>query len=68
MKYKFYRSTKKASSYKARIEKDTSTYINTTGKAGTRYYYKAQIRVYDANGTLVAKTALKDCKYACRKF
>ena len=68
VKYRFYRSTKKASSYKAMIEKDTATYINTYGKAGTRYYYKAQICVYDTDGTLVAKTELKNCKYATRKF
>ena len=68
VKYKFYRSTKKASSYKAMIEKDTATYINTNGKSGTRYYYKCQIRVYDQTGTLVVKTELKNCKYACRKF
>ncbi len=68
VKYRFYRSTKKASSYKAMLEGTTGTYINTIGKAGTRYYYKAQIRVYDANGTLVAKTELKNCKYATRRF
>ena len=68
VKYKFYRSTKKASGYKAMIEKNSATYTNTTGKAGTRYYYKCQIRVYDQTGTLVAKTELKNCKYACRKF
>ncbi len=68
VKYRFYRSTKKSSGYKTMKEGTTGTYINTTGKAGTRYYYKAQIRVYDANGTLVTKTELKNCKYATRKF
>ena len=66
VKYKFYRSTKKAASYKAKIEGTGKTYINTTGKKGTRYYYKARVMVYDAEGTLVAKSALKQCKYACR--
>ena len=68
VKYRFYRSTKKSSNYKAKLTKKTKTYINTDGKKGTRYYYKVQIRVYDAQGKLVAKSALKNCKYACRKF
>ena len=66
VKYKFYRSTKKTSSYKAKTEKTAKTYTNTTGKKGTKYYYKARVMVYDSNGTLVAKSALKQCKYACR--
>ena len=66
VKYKFYRSTKKASGYKASIVKKTGTYINTSGKKGARYYYKARIMVYDKNGKLVAQTELKQCKYACR--
>ena len=66
VKYKFYRSTKKASSYKAKLEKDSKTYTNTTGKKGTRYYYKARVMVYDSEGTLITKTALKQCKYATR--
>ena len=66
VKYKFYRSTKKASGYKASIVKKTGTYINTSGKKGVRYYYKARILVYDKNGKLVAQTELKQCKYACR--
>ena len=68
VKYKFYRSTKKASAYKAKVEKDAKTYTNTAGKKGTKYYYKARVMVYDSEGTLVAKTALKQCKYASRKF
>ena len=68
VKYRFYRSTKKSSGYKAMLEKSSTTYINTYGKDGTRYYYKVQIRVYDADGTLIAKTELKDCKYATRVF
>ena len=66
VKYKFYRSTKKASSYKAKFETAGKTYTNTTGKSGTRYYYKARVMVYDAQGTLIAKSALKQCKYAAR--
>ena len=67
VKYKFYRSTKKSSGYSAKIEKDSKTYTNTTGKKGTRYYYKARVMVYDAQGNLIAKSALKQCKYATRK-
>jgi hypothetical protein len=68
VKYRFYRSTKKSSDYKAMLTKTTKTYINTIGKSGTRYYYKTQIRVYDKDGKLIAKTELKDCKYATRIF
>ena len=66
VKYKFYRSTKKAASYKAATEKAGKTYTNTTGKKGTKYYYKARVMVYDAEGDLVAKSELKQCKYAAR--
>ena len=68
VKYRFYRSTKKSSDYKSMLTKSTKTYINTLGEAGTRYYYKAQVRVYDGSGKLIAKTALKQCKYATRIF
>ena len=68
VKYKFYRSTKKAASYKAALEKTGKTYTNTAGKKGTKYYYKARVMVYDAQGKLIAKSALTQCKYACRKF
>ena len=68
VKYRFYRSTKKSSGYKAMLTGTTGTYINTAGKSGTRYYYKVQLCVYDKDGNLVAKTVLKDCKYATRIF
>ena len=68
VKYRFYRSTKKAAGYKAAVTKKTSTYTNTGGKKGTKYYYKVQVRVYDENGKLAAKTALKQCKYASRTW
>ena len=68
VKYRFYRSTKKASSYKSAVTKKTAFYTNTSGKKGTKYFYKVQIRVYDENGKLVAKTALKQCKYASRTW
>ncbi|MGC2872036.1 DUF4430 domain-containing protein [Ihubacter sp. mB4P-1] len=66
VKYRYYRSTKKASGYKAALTKKTKTYTNTIGKKGQMYYYKVSLRVYDKNGKLVAKTALKQCKYANR--
>ena len=68
VKYKYYRSTKKASKYQARITKTTKSFTNTAGKKGTRYYYKARIQVYDKDGKLVAQTALKQCKYAARTW
>ena len=68
VKYRFYRSTKKAAGYKAAVTKKTASYINTSGKKGTKYFYKVQVRVYDENGKLTAKTALKQCKYASRTW
>ena len=68
VKYRFYRSTKKAAGYKAAVTKKTAAYTNTGGKKGTKYYYKVQVRVYDADGKLAAKTALKQCKYASRTW
>ena len=68
VKYRFYRSTKKAASYKSTVTKKTASYTNTSGKKGTKYFYKVQARVYDENGKLVAKTALKQCKYASRTW
>lgn len=68
VKYKFYRSTKKAKGYKAAVTKDVPNYLNTAGKKGTMYYYKARVMVYDKDGKLAAKTELKQCKYANRKW
>ena len=68
VKYRFYRSTKKSAGYKSTVTKKTATYTNTSGKKGTKYFYKVQVRVYDENGKLVAKTALKQCKYASRTW
>lgn len=68
VKYKYYRSTKKASKYQAKITKTTKTFTNTAGKKGTRYYYKARIQVYDKDGKLITQTALKQCKYAARTW
>ena len=68
VKYRFYRSTKKTAGYKAAVTKKTASYTNTSGKKGTKYFYKVQVRVYDENGKLTAKTALKQCKYAARTW
>ena len=67
VKYKFYRSEKKASNYKEVKVKDTNTYINTTGKKGTKYYYKAKALVYDGD-KLVGQTVLTQCKYGVRTW
>ena len=68
VKYKFYRSTKKAAKYTAKVEKDAgiNSYINTSGKKGTKYYYKVRVMVYDADSSLVAKSDLKQCSYGTR--
>ena len=68
VKYRFYRSMKKTAGYKAAVTKKTAVYTNTSGKKGTKYFYKVQVRAYDENGKLVAKTALKQCKYATRTW
>ena len=66
VKYKFYRSTKKAAGYSAKLTKASKAYINTIGTKGSRYYYKARVLVYDQNGKLVAYSKLTQCKYAAR--
>ena len=67
VKYKFYKSTKKASKYKAVKTKTSNSYINTKGKKGTRYYYKAKVMVYDGKN-LIAQTELKQCSYGVRTW
>ena len=67
VKYKFYKSTRKASKYIALKTKDTGTYINTAGKKGTKYYYKAKVLVYDGKN-LIAQTELKQCRYGVRSW
>ncbi len=67
VKYKFYKSTKKASKYKAVKTKTSNSYINTKGKKGTKYYYKAKVMVYDGKN-LIAQTELKQCSYGARTW
>ena len=66
VKYKFYRSMRKASSYKAALEKAGKTFTTGKGTKGTRYYYKARLMIYDKDGKLIAKSELKQCRYATR--
>ena len=67
VKYKFYRSIKKASKYAVLKTKADNTYINTKGKKGTKYYYKAKALVYQGD-KLVGQTELKQCKYGVRTW
>ena len=66
VKYKFYRSEKKARRYKAALTKSSKVYVNTQGEKGRRYYYKARVMVYDQSGRFVAGSKLTQCKYAAR--
>ncbi len=66
VQYKFYRSTKQAQGYKATAEQAGKTYTDKTGRKGSTYYYIARVMVYDAQGTLVAKSGLKQCKYTSK--
>ncbi len=66
LKYQFYRSTKMRKDYKYKFETLGKPYTNTDAKKGVRYYYKARIVVYDAEGKLITKTNLKKCWYATR--
>ena len=68
VKYKYYRSTSKASGYSLKATKTAKSYVNTSGKKGTKYYYKVRVAVYDSDGNLVCQSALKQCKYACRTW
>ena len=63
VKYKYYRSEKKASKYTALKTKTAKTFVNTEGKKGTKYYYKVRAAVYDGD-KLIAQSALKQCSYA----
>lgn len=68
IKYRFYRSTKKSSGYKRMFLSEQPIYINTYGKRGTMYYYKAIALAYNKDGKLIAKTELKQCRYAKRQW
>ena len=64
VKYRFCRSEGKSSAYKQMVTKKEPSYTSTNGKKGTKYFYKAQIIVYDKTGKLIASTKLEQCRYA----
>ena len=66
--YKYYRSTKKTSGYVLMKESKYSTYSNTSGKKGTKYYYKALVEVTDACGDVIYTGSAKDQKPCSRTF
>ena len=66
VKYKFYRSAKKASGYQQMLTKNTKIYVNTMGSKNTCYYYKVRLAVCDADGRMIAQTNLKQCRYGSR--
>ena len=67
VKYQFYRSTKKTFGYKLLKTKTTSSFTNTKGTKGTKYYYKARVLVYDGK-TLIAKSELKQASCGVRTW
>lgn len=66
VKYNYYRSVQKSRGYKSMLIKDGKSYTNTKGSTGDMYFYKVRVQVYDGEGKLIARTALKQCKYAKR--
>lgn len=69
--YKYCRSVKKSSKYIVRLTKAGTTYINTEGVKGKKYYYKVRVLLYDRNeGSFVslAESNLKQCKYGTRTW
>ena len=69
VEYKFYRSTKSNKNFgTAKVTKTTNTYLNTSGKKGTKYFYKVKLVVKNAEGEVVATTPLTQCLYATRTF
>ena len=67
-KYKFYRSTKAGVNYTAKKAKDTTTWTNTAGKKGTKYYYKVKVFAYDKDGNFVGQTYQSQCNYTSKVF
>ena len=67
VRYRYYRSVKKASKYKALKTKTAKTFVNTKGRKGAKYYYKVKAVVYDGN-KVVAQSELKQCKYTVRTW
>ena len=67
-KYKFYRSTKTTVKYTVKKAKDTTTWTNTAGKKGTKYYYKVKVFAYDKDGNFVGQTYQSQCNYTSKVF
>lgn len=63
VKYRFYRSEGNRSSYEAMVTKETPYYTDTSGKNGKKYFYRAQVIVYDKTGKLIANTEPEQCRY-----
>ena len=43
--------------------KETPYYTDTSGKNGKKYFYRAQVIVYDKTGKLIANTEPEQCRY-----
>lgn len=67
VKYKFYRSTKKTSGYKLLKTRSINTFTDKKATKWTKYYYKAQVLVYDGK-KLVKKSRLKQCSYGAKTW
>ena len=67
VKYRFYRSQKKSTGYKALATKKSNTFVSTKGTKGKKYYYKVKVLVYD-NDRLLAQTKLGQCSAGTKKW
>mgnify|MGYP002672293538 CR=1 FL=1 len=67
VKYRFYRSQKKSTGYKALATKKNNTFVSTKGTKGKKYYYKVKVLVYD-NDKLIAQTKLGQCSAGAKKW
>ena len=67
IKYRFYRSQKKSTGYKALATKKSNTFVSTKGTKGKKYYYKVKVLVYD-NDKLLAQTKLGQCSAGAKKW
>ena len=67
VKYRFYRSQKKSTGYKALATKKNNTFVSTRGTKGKKYYYKVKVLVYD-NDKLLAQTKLGQCSAGAKKW
>lgn len=67
VKYRFYRSEKKSAGYVELTTKRSSSFVNTKGTKGKKYYYKVKVLVYD-DKKLVAQTKLGQCSAGVKKW